>query len=126
MPKTYEPRHRRPLFTREQLESIPAHCSGSLKPKAEQIAVFKVMCPLIDWVWWICEYDPVHAVFYGRVDGFESEWGSFSLAELEGVRVRVRGVVEVDVSWKPGPLPKVAPLAERCATWPEEWNDDTA
>jgi len=40
-------------------------------------------------------------LFYGLVDGFEKEWGYFSLKELESVRGPLGLGIERDIYFKP-------------------------
>jgi len=39
------------------------------------------------WSWYVCAYDPEREVFTGLVDGFEVEWGDFSLEEMQEIEV---------------------------------------
>jgi hypothetical protein len=50
-------------------------------------------------------------LFYGHVVGFESEWGYFTLRELENVNISGM-VIERDSSFKP----------DRLSTWLSELN----
>lgn len=61
--------------------------------------VCKFFHPFSDWTWYATEYDPEERMFFGRVDGFESEMGYFSLDELESVKVRGLGI-ERDLYFK--------------------------
>ena len=46
-------------------------------------------------------YNPKTRVCYGYVDLLEKEWGSFSLDELEAIKLP-RGVeIEMDILWRP-------------------------
>ena len=67
------------------------------------VARVKFFHPLSNWTWYGTEYDPATRMFFGRVDGFESELGYFSLDELATVRVRGLGV-ERDLYFSPTPL----------------------
>lgn len=61
------------------------------------------------WDWWALEYDPGNRVFFGLVRGFETEFGSFSLDELEANSCNVRpfGGIERDLYWTPTSLAEV-------------------
>lgn len=50
------------------------------------IIVAKYFTPWTHWTWYATEYDPENRMFFGLVDGFEKEWGYFSLDELESVK----------------------------------------
>ncbi len=60
------------------------------------------------WDWYATEYDPVDRVFFGLVDGFELEYGYFSLAELESVKPKgFRMGIELDLYWDPKPVAQI-------------------
>ena len=60
----------------------------------------KFFSPWSNWTWYATEYDPVERRFFGYVKGAYSEWGYFSLDELESVDISP-GVpaVERDKAW---------------------------
>jgi hypothetical protein len=47
--------------------------------------VVKFFDPTGSWTWYATEFDGKDT-FFGLVDGFELEWGSFSLSELKSVK----------------------------------------
>lgn len=51
----------------------------------EAICVVKFFDPTGSWTWYATEFDGKDT-FFGLVDGFELEWGSFSLSELKSVK----------------------------------------
>ena len=53
-------------------------------PDAE--IVVKFFTPWSNWTWYATEYDPTTRTFFGLVEGFETELGSFSLDELERIK----------------------------------------
>ncbi|MDC3413975.1 DUF2958 domain-containing protein [Terrihalobacillus insolitus] len=54
------------------------------------------------WTWYGVEYDPEDKLFFGLVDGFEREWGYFSLNELEEVnRQYPFPMIERDLYFEP-------------------------
>ena len=71
------------LMTKEILNRIPALYSQE-EAKDPTVHV-KFFAPWSNWTWYATEYDPEERIFFGRVDGFESELGNFSLDELESV-----------------------------------------
>ena len=75
------------LLTKEIEKKLPAFYSTEKIPVAEKIAVCKFFTPFSNWTWYAVEYDPSDKLFFGLVEGIETEWGYFSLLELEGVRV---------------------------------------
>ena len=56
----------------------------------------KFFDPCGSWTWYVLEFDG-EDLFFGIVDGFEREWGYFSLAELESVRGRLGLGIERDL-----------------------------
>lgn len=47
--------------------------------------IVKFFTPTSNWTWYATEFDG-EDLFFGLVDGFEKEFGYFSLNELESVR----------------------------------------
>lgn len=67
----------------------------------------KFFFPASGWTWFVTEgeVDANDFLFFGYVIGFESEWGHFSLRELE--EVEVSGLrVERDLYFEPTPFSK--------------------
>lgn len=71
-------------------------------------ALIKLFDPNGSWTWYISEYDPESRVAYGLVDGFEKEYGDFSMAEIVEVRGRFGLPIERDLWWEPRPLSELA------------------
>jgi hypothetical protein len=46
----------------------------------------KWFSPYNGWTWYAAECDPETGICFGYVEGFEAEWGTFSLRELEAAR----------------------------------------
>ena len=56
------------------------------------------------WDWYLTEFDPRTGEAFGLVRGFETEWGYFSVREMERVnREKGFGVVERDEHFEPAP-----------------------
>ena len=73
------------LLTKETLKNLPA--LGSTDGQGDQAVVqVKFFTPWDRWTWYATEYDPETRTFFGLVDGFEKEYGYFSLDELEAVK----------------------------------------
>ena len=73
------------LLTKENLKHLPA--LGSTDGQGDQAVVqVKFFTPWDRWTWYATEYDPETRTFFGLVDGFEKEYGYFSLDELEAVK----------------------------------------
>lgn len=56
--------------------------------------------PNTGWFWYMCEYDSQQKLGFGYVVGFESEWGYFSLEEMEAIYTIERDEEFVPVKFK--------------------------
>jgi len=89
------------LLTKELEKQLPPLYTNEQKGKDAQ-ALVKFFSPLSNWTWYASEYDPESRTFFGLVDGFEKEFGYFSLDELEGVEGPAgMPAVERDMDWEP-------------------------
>ena len=75
------------LLTKEIVKSFAK--VGSQQDVRDPIVIAKFFDPTGSWTWYATEYSPQSRVFFGLVDGFEKEWGSFSLDELENTTTRM-------------------------------------
>ena len=50
--------------------------------EADPIAHVRLITPDSYWTWYVFEYDPAKRLCFGLVEGFEREFGYFSLDEL--------------------------------------------
>lgn len=80
------------LLTKELEKQFPGHKETEEIPIPEKIVIAKYFHPMSNWTWYAVEYDPVDRIFFGLVDGFEKEWGYFSLTELEETVVHGLGI----------------------------------
>lgn len=74
----------------------------------DPIVYAKFFFPASGWTWFVTEGEAQNAdfMFYGYVIGFESEWGYFTLCELE--EVDVSGFrIERDILFEPTPLSRI-------------------
>ena len=71
------------LMTEELRRKLPPLYSTEHSP--EVVALAKFFTPWSDWTWYAVEFDGMDT-FFGFVEGFEREWGYFSLSELESTR----------------------------------------
>jgi len=69
--------------------------------------VAKYFTPDSNWTWFATEYDPGTREFWGLVDGFEVEFGPFSLGELETATGPLGLHIERDLFWKERTLEEV-------------------
>ena len=72
------------LLTAEIRRALPALGSTEVLGMDAPIIV-KFFTPTSNWTWYATEFDG-EDMFFGLVDGFEKEFGYFSLCELESVR----------------------------------------
>lgn len=88
---------------RAQLPKL--HATDAM-PMAEKLAVAKFFTADSNWTWYAVEFDGKDT-FFGLVEGFEREYGYFSLLEMESLR-GPRGLpMERDLYFKPTPLVKL-------------------
>ncbi len=62
----------------------------------------RIFDPAGSWVWYVTDWDG-QDICFGLVEGFEKEWGTFSLRELSMHRGPFGIGLEVDVSFSPIP-----------------------
>ena len=74
------------LLTKAIEKVIPALYTNDGKDPEEVKICAKFFCPWNQWTWYATEYDPEQGLFYGYVKGSASEYGYFTLEELEYVR----------------------------------------
>ncbi len=91
------------LLTNELCKQLPP--LGATTNQEDPLVVCKFFTPDSSWTWYAIEFDGKDT-FYGLVDGFEQEFGSFSLAELETLRGPMGLRVERDLHFKPAPVSK--------------------
>ena len=96
------------LLTKEILNQLPQLYANEYKPAKEAMAIVKFFTPDSNWTWWATEFDPEQGLFYGLVQGFETELGYFSLAEIESARGPLGLPIERDLHFKPTQLKNCA------------------
>ena len=84
------------LLTKEISETFKKIGSQEKVPAGEKICVVKFFDPTGSWTWYATEFDGKD-IFFGLVDGFELEWGTFSLSELQSVTGRFGLGIERDL-----------------------------
>lgn len=87
------------LLTKEIERHLPPLGTNDPKP----VALVKFFTPDSFWTWYGIEYDPKERVFFGLVHGVETEYGTFSLDELERVRGPLGLPIERDKFFDPTP-----------------------
>ncbi len=90
---------------KRNLPQIPPLDSTAEIPTKDKVFVCKFYSLLIGWTWYVVEGEEQEDgdyLFYGLVDGFEREWGYFSLSELEDLTTpRNTPIVERDLLFQP-------------------------
>ena len=83
-------------------ESISSHMPK--RCQREAIAYVKFFTPDSNWTWYASEYDPEKKMFFGLVEGLDTELGYFSLEELQSVRGPLGLKIERDIYFEETPL----------------------
>jgi hypothetical protein len=96
------------LLTQELRKKLPPLYATEQTPMAEKLAVVKFFTPWTSWTWYGVEFDGEDR-FFGLVDGFEREFGYFSLAELESIRGPAGLTIERDLHFEPTRLVELYP-----------------
>lgn len=76
------------LITKQLEKTIPKLYSTENTPTQEKKVYIHYFIPLLNWDWWICEYDKEEKLFFGYAnlnDPQNAEWGYVSLTELEDI-----------------------------------------
>lgn len=104
----YENIRRHKLVTQEIRKKIPKLYATEKIPTEEKIAVVKFFSPYNGWRWYGVEFDGTDT-FFGLVEGWETEWGYFSLSELAAAAIAGNTVpaVERDLSFEPTPIGEI-------------------
>ncbi len=94
------------------MELLPKELREQLPPLYSQehvddpLAVCKFFTPDSNWTWYAYEFDG-QDLFFGLVYGFETEFGYFSLSELEQARGPLGLPIERDLHFTPKKLSEV-------------------
>lgn len=86
------------LMTDELRKKLPPLYGTEHEPAA--IAQVKYFTPWTNWTWYGVEFDG-EDTFFGLVEGFEKEWGYFSLRELESIQGPGGLRIERDLLFRP-------------------------
>ena len=99
------------LLTKEICEAFKK--TGSQDGKgAEAKCLVKFFDPTGSWTWYATEFDGKDT-FFGLVDGFDLEWGTFSLSELQSTKGRFGLGIERDMYFGMPKLKDVSRLKDR-------------
>jgi hypothetical protein len=94
-------------MTEDLREKLPK-LYGQEKLGGEAIVYAKYFTPDSQWTFYATEFDG-EDLFFGLVEGFEKEFGYFSLRELESVKGPMGLPIERDLYWQPKTLKEIAP-----------------
>lgn len=76
------------------------------------VAIVKYFSPDGGWTWYASEFDG-EDIFFGLVDGFETELGYFSLSELQEIRGSLGLPIERDLYYQPKTLKDLIELHKK-------------
>jgi hypothetical protein len=96
------------LLTQELRDRLPGLYTTDETPMAEKLALAKYFTPWSNWTWYALEFD-TEDTFFGYVDGFEREFGYFSLSELDSARGPGGLRIERDLYFAPRKLVELYP-----------------
>jgi hypothetical protein len=88
------------LLTQEIRQKLPKLYSTENTPTEERMFVVKFFTPDSNWTWYATEFDG-EDTFFGYVQGFENEWGYFTLHELQEARGPLGLPIERDIYFEP-------------------------
>lgn len=94
------------MLTQEILDRLPPY-KADMNPEA--VAQVKFFAPWLSWKWYATEYNPETRTFYGVVKGDETEWGPWTLDELESVTGPLNLKIERDKFFKPTKIKDLFP-----------------
>ena len=86
------------LLPQEVLDRLPK--LGETSEQDNPLAVVKFFYPDFSWTWYAIEFDG-DDIFYGLVDGYVKELGTFSLKELMENRGKMGLEIERDFYFSP-------------------------
>lgn len=88
------------LMTEELASVLPA--MYATEDERDPVARVHYFSSTGGWDWYLVEYDPATGEAFGLVCGFETEWGCFSIREMEEVnRAHGYNIIERDVCFAP-------------------------
>ena len=88
------------FLTKELIAKIPKMYETEEIELADKVLQAKFFTPWTNWTWYVIEFDGEDRCF-GLVEGFEREFGYFSIRELEAITGPYGLRVERDRYFKP-------------------------
>lgn len=104
------------LLTQEIKKQLPKLYATEKIPTAEKVCRVKFFNPVGSWTWYAVEFDGKDQ-FFGLVDGFELEWGYFSLRELQSIKGPLGLGIERDLYFGTPKMKDIAALKDRESEW---------
>ena len=104
------------LLTKEIRAKLPKLYATEKTPPAEKVCIVKFFQPWGSWTWYAVEFD-ARDRFFGLVDGFELEWGYFSLRELKSVKGPWGLTIERDLYFGMPQMKDISALKGREKSW---------
>ena len=104
------------LLTKELREKLPPLGATEKIPLTEKVCIVKFFQPWGSWTWYAVEFDGKD-IFFGLVDGFELEWGSFSLSELKSLEGPFGLAIERDLYFGMPKMEDIPALKSRETEW---------
>jgi len=92
------------LLTNEIRERLPK--LYAMQNEKDPVLQVKFFTPWTSWTWFASEFDG-EDLFFGLVQGFDTEWGYFSLKELEAIRGPGGLQIERDLYFEPTPASEI-------------------
>lgn len=65
-----------------EIKGIPDLYETESKGIKNKVLLIRFYAEFTNWSWYVVEYDPENNIAFGYVEGFEKEWGYFSIEEL--------------------------------------------
>jgi len=88
------------LLTEQIKAKLPKLYATEDVPTKDKLLVCKFFTPDSSWTWYATEFDGKDT-FFGYVQGFENEWGYFTLNELEDATGPMGLHIERDMYFEP-------------------------
>lgn len=104
------------LLTKEIREKLPKLYKTEKTPPGEKVCIVKFFQPWGSWTWYAVEFD-TRDIFFGLVDGFELEWGNFSLQELQSIKGPWGLAIERDLHFGMPQMKDIPALKDREKSW---------
>lgn len=104
------------LLTEEIRKKLPPLYATEEIPTAEKVCRVKYFMPWGSWTWYAVEFDGEDQ-FFGLVDGFELEWGYFSLSEFKEVKGPMGLSIERDLYFGEPKMKDISALKGREHSW---------